>query len=592
MKQFKQDLTTAKAFLQLSMRISRAYIPLSFCYAIICAASILPNIFLPKYIIDALMSRETFLQVLLYVVVLIVLNTVFSVLKIIMQKLLQKENLILEKGLLRYMGEKSMQMNYALLEDIDTLQLKEKAQFPIRTQNILKRVSDTFSKILEGVVTIVTLLAIITTLHIAVLLLIAIIIVINFIIFSKLQKLQMEWMHQTTDINKNFGYLFQLTSDFTYAKEIRLYHMAPYIKKKLETFADESVAGFRALYNKIGRYEGLASMTTQVVMVLICGFAALQIKASKLSLGDFSVYASSAVSFTKNITELVLQIINFQSICQYLQPYMEYVMLPSENAPEVFFEAERAQTVSIEFKDVWFRYPKTDYDILKGINLVIQAGKSLSLVGENGAGKTTLIKLLCRLYRPTSGQILLNGRDIYAYATEEYNACLGVVFQDFKLFDFSIKENVMTSMREDENRLEEAIEQAGMQERINALKDGMDTVMYSRFQEDGVMFSGGEQQKIAIARVIYKDAPIVILDEPTAALDPYAEAEIYEHFHELAEGKMTIFVSHRLSSCKFCDDVAVLENGQIIEYGSHDKLLEDKQKYAAMWKLQAQYYEI
>jgi ATP-binding cassette subfamily B protein len=245
----------------------------------------------------------------------------------------------------------------------------------------------------------------------------------------------------------------------------------------------------------------------------------------------------------------------------------------------------------IEFKNVSFKYPGSETYALKNLNLKFKSGQRMAVVGQNGSGKTTMIKLLCRLYDPTEGEITLDGIDIKKYDCAEYMSAFAVVFQDFKLLPFSLGQNVAASAEVDRSLAEKCLAMAGLGERLKTLPKGIDTALYNDFEEDGVEISGGEAQKIAIARALYKDAPILILDEPTAALDPIAEFEIYSKFNEMASGKTAIYISHRLSSCRFCDDIAVFHEGELVQRGSHGALARDEGgKYHELWNAQAQHY--
>ena len=246
----------------------------------------------------------------------------------------------------------------------------------------------------------------------------------------------------------------------------------------------------------------------------------------------------------------------------------------------------------IEFKNVSFKYPGSENYALKNFNLKFNIGQRMAVVGMNGSGKTTMIKLLCRLYDPTEGEITLNGFNIKNYNYDEYMSIFSVVFQDFKLFSFTLGQNVAASVDVDEQKAEECLSTAGLAERLRNMAKGMETPLYKDFEEDGVEISGGEAQKIALARALYKDAPFIVLDEPTAALDPVAEFEIYSKFNEIVGGKTAIYISHRLSSCRFCDDIAVFHEGELIQRGSHDTLIADGGgKYHELWIAQAQYYQ-
>jgi ATP-binding cassette subfamily B protein len=245
----------------------------------------------------------------------------------------------------------------------------------------------------------------------------------------------------------------------------------------------------------------------------------------------------------------------------------------------------------VEFRDVSFKYPGSDQYVLRHVSMKFKVGKRLAIVGQNGSGKTTFIKLLCRLYDPTEGQILLNGIDIRKYRYDDYMNIFAIVFQDFQLFAFTLGQNVAAAQEYDRAKAEKCLRASGFGERFDQLTKGLDTYCYRVFDQEGVNFSGGEAQKIAIARALYKNAPFIILDEPTAALDPIAEAEIYSKFNDIAGDKTAIYISHRLSSCKFCDEIAVFHEGAVIQHGSHEELLRDENgKYYELWNAQAQYY--
>ena len=238
-----------------------------------------------------------------------------------------------------------------------------------------------------------------------------------------------------------------------------------------------------------------------------------------------------------------------------------------------------------------FKYPNTDAYALRHVNLRFRVGEKLAVVGMNGSGKTTFIKLLCRLYDPTEGEIRLNGVDIRKYDYDEYMAIFSVVFQDFQLFAYSLGQNVAASAEYDAKRAEACLREAGFEERLSSMPKGLDTSLYQDFDKDGIEISGGEAQKIAIARALYKNAPFIVLDEPTAALDPVSEYEVYRRFGEISGGKTAIYISHRLASCRFCDEILVFHEGQIVQHGAHEALLaQENGKYAELWNAQAQYY--
>ena len=262
---------------------------------------------------------------------------------------------------------------------------------------------------------------------------------------------------------------------------------------------------------------------------------------------------------------------------------MYKVKLPVEKRSDNMYQ--------IEFKNVSFKYPGTESYALKNFSLTLKIGEKLAIVGMNGSGKTTMIKLLCRLYDPDEGEILLNGVDIRKFRQDEYSRLFSVVFQDYQLFSFMLAENVAVSESFDSDRVVSCLKQAGFDERLKGLKDGIESYLYKDFEDNGIEISGGEPQKIAIARAVYKDAPFILMDEPTAALDPISEYEIYSGFDRMVGDKTAIYISHRLSSCRFCEKIAVFHEGELIQTGTHDELLQDKSgKYFEMWNAQAKYY--
>ena len=274
----------------------------------------------------------------------------------------------------------------------------------------------------------------------------------------------------------------------------------------------------------------------------------------------------------------------------HLRTVFEFLDKPNQMLQGEREVPDKKKGYQIEFRDVSFRYPRAETDALSHVSLTFSAGEKLALVGRNGSGKTTFIKLLCRLYDPTEGAIYLNGVDIKEYDYTSYLAIFSVVFQDFQLFGFPLGQNIAAGYEYDKEMAEACIEQAGFTERLKTLPKGLKTHLYTILDKEGVELSGGEAQKVAIARALYKDSSVMVLDEPTAALDPLAESDIYTRFNQMVSGKSAIYISHRLSSCRFCDRIAVFSAGEMVQYGTHDQLVNEDGHYGELWKAQAQYY--
>ena len=345
-------------------------------------------------------------------------------------------------------------------------------------------------------------------------------------------------------------------------------------------------------HTTVGFSEGLSSAITAVLSGVVYVFVCLKALGGAFGIGSVTQYVSAVTTLSGNAAMLLDTVNHMRTNAGFLKTIYQFLDIPNSMYQGSLTTEKRAdRQYEVEFKDVSFKYPGSDIWALRHVNMKFKVGKRLAIVGENGSGKTTFIKLLCRLYDPQEGQILLNGIDIRKYQYDDYMNIFSIVFQDFQLICQPLGANVAGSMEYDRKRAKKALIDAGFGHRLATMEKGLDTMLYKDLTEDGVDVSGGEAQKIAIARALYKDAPFIILDEPTAALDPIAEAEIYGKFDEIAGDKTAIYISHRLSSCKFCDEIAVFHEGAVIQQGTHAELAADENgKYHELWNAQAQYY--
>ena len=378
------------------------------------------------------------------------------------------------------------------------------------------------------------------------------------------------------------------------AKDIRLYGIENWFPKRMKQVYDRRI---RINANIWGRMK-LMDISNAVFLVardiVAYGLLIRQVLAGQLSVAEFTFFIGIISGFIAWLTEMVT---NFSYLRKaaiqqgYLRAYMEMDDCLMQGSGEEL--APLSCPPSIEFRDVTFTYPETDKPVLEHLNLTIQPGQKIALVGANGAGKTTLVKLLTGLYRPDSGEILLGGRNIESYSQEEYFDLIGTVFQEPFLMAFSIEENIACcdEQQADHQRVCRCLQRAGLWERIERLPKGVKTPYSKELYEDGESFSGGEAQRLMLARALYKDAPVMVLDEPTAALDPLAEAQMYAQYNDLTADKTSIFISHRLSSTQFCDRVLYLEGGKIVEDGTHQQLMALGGSYAKMFAYQAYYYQ-
>lgn len=403
-----------------------------------------------------------------------------------------------------------------------------------------------------------------------------------------------DFAEEATFGNRLFGHFGFIGMDKERSIDIRMNNQQELISEYWKintTFGVDGPIG-RSAKGKMGIYASLGVCITTIITGSIYVFTCLKAWGGAFDVGSITQYVGAATAMVANIFALTGLVGVLETNTEFLDKTFEFLDIPNAMYQgSLTTEKRNDRKYEVEFRDVSFKYPGSDIWALRHINMKFEIGKRLAIVGENGSGKTTFVKLLCRMYDPQEGQILLNGIDIRKYRYDDYLDIFSVVFQDFQLICQPLGANVAGSMHYDSERVKKALIDAGFGERLSNMENGLDTMIYKNLSADGVDVSGGEAQKIAIARALYKDAPFIILDEPTAALDPIAEAEIYGKFDEITGDKTAIYISHRLSSCKFCDEIAVFHEGAVIQQGSHESLVGDtKGKYFELWNAQAQYY--
>jgi ATP-binding cassette subfamily B protein len=390
-----------------------------------------------------------------------------------------------------------------------------------------------------------------------------------------------------------FGYyLGNYISAYHAGKDIRLYNQKELIIGESMLLFKDANRTLNSLSQNQTKYSMLPALPAAALGALVYLFAGLKALAGNIGIGAVLQYAGSIGEFTAGFTGLMSELAALKANSGALRLYFDFMGLESWDVRGGAAAARNGGQYEIEYRGVSLKYPRAQNYALRNLSFKLPCGQRTAIVGMNGSGKTSAIKLLCRLYDPSEGKITLNGIDIREYGRADYWRLLSVVFQDFRLFSFGLGQNVAADMDADCAEAINCLDKSGFRERYRSLPDGLRTPLYKDFDENGVEISGGEAQKIALARALYKNAPLIILDEPTAALDPIAEAEMYSRLNEFASGKTAIFISHRLSSCRFCDEILVLDKGELVQRGSHASLLSDQSgKYYELWNAQAQHYQ-
>ena len=334
--------------------------------------------------------------------------------------------------------------------------------------------------------------------------------------------------------------------------------------------------------------EGINVLISGMIYLLL-GIMALK---RVISVGSICLYAGCITNFLWHFQKWNQQVSLLKMNTKYVKQYLDFMDIKNKKYEGTLpVEKRDDDKFMIEFENVSFHYPGSEKNVLENFSIRFNIGERLAVVGRNGSGKTTFIKLLCRLYDPTEGRILLNGIDIKKYDYKEYLSLFSVVFQDFQIPAFTLGQAVAASQEYDGEHVNDAVKKAGLSSLAARMPYGNETYLTKEFDKTGVNISGGEAQKLAIARALYHDTPFVILDEPTAALDPIAESEVYAKFDELIGTKTAVYISHRLSSCQFCNDILVIDDGKAVQRGSHEKLIDEEGLYAKLWKIQAKYYQ-
>ena len=394
---------------------------------------------------------------------------------------------------------------------------------------------------------------------------------------------------------RRLRYLGQVQSDFSFAKDVRLFGMRGFLKNKHEGINRLAHALFLTHKNRWLKWEMKNYVVSFFEHIIQYGYLVYSFIYGELEIGNFVLYASVMGNYSGSVRYIFDNIAEIKYRSMEIDDYRAFV--DEEELSDIknkdFLPLPKTDKYKIEFKNVSFKYKGAKVYALRNINLTLETGKSLAVVGLNGAGKTTFIKLLCRLYDVTEGEILLNGVNVLSYDREEYFKLFSPVFQNVELFALTLGEN--TAMKPysqiDEKKATDALCDSGLDNKLNGLPNKLKTQVLKNIYDDGTDFSGGERQKLALSRALYKDAPIMLLDEPTAALDPIAEYELYKSFDRIVGGKMAVYISHRLSSTRFCDSIAMFQDGELIEEGTHTELLRKGGEYAKLFEVQAQYYK-
>lgn len=588
---FRATMRTLKLSLQIMVKYQPSYLFLLLAAGLAEAAKPFVAVLLPKLVLEELSGARDPARLLLLTIAAAGFSGLIYWLSGYLSLRRDRANAKFNNLTDRVLADRTLTMDYPYLEDPEVLKMVQQFMQGRMTQGGLAGAFGwALGNGLPALLTALGMLLVLARLSGGLLGLLLAATAVSLVLLRLQVKYLSGMTMEMADGNRILSYLFSIFTDFSYGKDIRLFEAEPLMTTRMKDTVDELWRVCFGNYTKSGACQAGRAAIAQGVVALIYAMLAVQTVQKGLSIADFVMLTAAAVSFASSVMTAVTSAMNFYGALKMVAPFGEYMNLPpvlsqgSEPVPELTGED------AVVFDHVFFTYPRAAEPTLKDLCFTIKRGERLAVVGENGAGKTTMIKLLLRLYEPDEGTIYLGGRDIRTMSREETLKQFAVVFQDFKLLAFSVKENICIGPDGDEERLHEVLRKLDLDKVMESTPHGAETSVYRLFDEEGVEFSGGERQKMAIARALYKDSPIVVMDEPTAALDPIAEAEIYGHLNQLVEHKTALFISHRLSSCKFCDRVAVFENGGVTQCGSHKELMAQEGLYRRMFAAQARYY--
>ena len=569
---------------------------LVFCLLIILVSTFVPVItaWLPKVVIELITARESLRTVLTVTAAMTVVLAVLSGLQKYLDRLIYWNRFSMNAFFLRKITRKGLTTDYRNQENEHFRALQHES-FASCNGNFshFTRIYDAAVRFFSNLLGFLAFGGILISLNPLLILFLCLTTLIGFLLNRRISK----WIESSADekagYQQRMQYVIRAADDPRAAKDIRLYRMASW----LDGFYEKNLSGLLGWYRRYtAKVFGVSAADSAMVLLresAVYAYLLYLVLNSRITVADFVLYFSVVAGFSAWLGSLLGQITVLRQLNHAMNRFRSYLEYPETYLRTAGKPAgDRTSPKKIELQHVSFRYGDDSENVIKDLNLVLEPGEHLAVVGLNGAGKTTLVKLICGLTEPTEGRILYGGTDIREYNREEYYQLFGAVLQDYSILPVTIGEIVAEDdcERIDSRRVEACLKQAGLWNRISSLPDGIKSRYDKSFWDDGINLSGGEIQKLLLARALYRQSPVIVLDEPTAALDPVAENRLYETYDEIMQGKTTLFISHRLASTRFCHRIVLIDQGKIAEQGTHAELLAKKGRYCDLFETQAKYY--
>lgn len=604
MKKMKSILLAFKEMHRLEKRLT----PLSVILAAVTAVMPFINIWFTSKIIDLLDTGADMKELALYIGLAVGINLILFFLSYFLNDMYFMYRSLMYNKELQNISEKLFKTEYQKLENSDFKELIHKhSEAQDRVFSAFVQFSWMMRDFISGALTLIISIIIVIPLFkigftktgetyfekpvflLTIFAAIAVMVVIILVVAMKMNKAWFKASDEYSRLDRIFYYFLNMFTDYNTGKEIRLYKEQNLIE---HTATDILLTDGEKLLKKVSLNSAKSSSFVAILGAIV-GFGIYLFIGVKglyglFGIGSLVLYCGSFMQIINGIMKMAATFGKTEEMVPLVNYYFD--IMNTKDEMEYGDKVLDTTEFELEFKNVSFRYPDAENYSLRNINIKIKNGEHLAVVGRNGSGKTTFIKLMCRLYDVTDGEILINGINIKDYTKESIIQLYSVVFQDFRIFSLPLNDNVCAGKEHDKDKLYNCLEQANIKERTESLPNKDNTILYKDMDKAGVEISGGEAQKLALARALYKDSPVVILDEPTASLDPIAENEIYSRFNSFTQNKTAIYISHRLSSCVFCNRIAVFDKAELVETGTHNELLNNSGKYSELWNAQAQYY--
>lgn len=583
-----------KLFVKMSWDVSIRYYILLFVSCAISGVQVFLNLSLPALFIEALTTGNSMGKCGKYAAIIVLSNVILFMCNQVIEGKLEVEKIYVNDMLNKKLSQKIMTLGYDKIENPYYLDLRQQAVYAIEVQDAITVFAYTMTDTVKKSFIILELFVVMYQLSrflVLTILVLDIIVVIAYILFKRYEK---KFMDKLAVLNRKFSYYIGLCFDETIQKDIRLYDMSEMLTDKVKD-ENKNILNYQMGYRcRKGLFNGVISVLSVVQSVISYTYIIMRTfrvgSGARLSYGQFTFYINAAINAFNIAKELLFDLVNISQTLEYLNPYIEFMKLEEDDKHYGEIEMD-SRISSLEFRNVTFIYPGAEKEVLSNVSFKVSSNQKISIVGLNGAGKSTIVKLICRLYQPTKGSILINDIDIWEYNEESYDKNITTVFQDYKIFAMSIFENIVCGKSGIYKDVLQWMDKLNISYLDKKYEKGIYTELNKAYEDEGIDLSGGEKQKLAITRALYKGGSIFILDEPTSALDPKSEAEIYSQFEKYTNGKMTVYISHRMSSATLCDKVLVLKEGKVIDFDNHKELIKNKDSlYYKMFMAQAENY--